>query len=240
MITRYFKPGQMITLFDSRVDRSCVGVLVFDPAQLKPNQGSNFIEPLGMVCLILSIVGFSYFFLPVAKAELYTRTHKNTNIVISPPSPVITSQTDSAATSDEFELYIPKIGLKSKVIPNVDPNSAEDYKKVLSETGIAHAKGSYLPDQKKGPVYLFAHSTDGFWDINAFNAKFYALRQLSSGDEIDIAYHGQKYKYQVEGQQVIEADDLSFVQKSTADLLLQTCWPPGTDWQRLIVSAKLI
>ena len=38
--------------------------------------------------------------------------------------------------------------------------------------GIAHAKGTALPNETNGNVYLFAHSTDSLLNVGRYNAVF--------------------------------------------------------------------
>lgn len=139
----------------------------------------------------------------------------------------------------EFRISVPKISLESNIVDNVDPSIEGEYKDKL-QFGVAHAKGSYLPPETGGPVYLFAHSTDTIFNIARFNAKFYSVRELESGDEIDLFFNNKKYSYRVRSKEIINPQQIDRVRQTDADLILQTCWPPGTDWQRLVVYADLV
>ena len=132
---------------------------------------------------------------------------------------------------------IPKINLESEVIANVDPASELDYDTKL-KYGVAHALGSYLPGGK-GPVYLFAHSTDTIFNITRFNAKFFAVKELAVGDEVEILFNNKRYTYIIRERQIIQPDQLDVIRASDSNLVLQTCWPPGTNWQRLILFADI-
>ena len=137
-----------------------------------------------------------------------------------------------------FSIYIPKIDAKSKVIANVDPGNEVAYVASLKE-GVAHAQGTYFPGQGKG-VYLFAHSTDTTFNVTRYNAIFYLLRELEVGDDIVVFFTDKKYVYAVSDKQIVEANDTSWLtrQYSEETLVLQTCWPPGTSWKRLILVAR--
>lgn len=145
--------------------------------------------------------------------------------------------TKELAISKDYKLFIPKIGLESDISPSVDLDSEEDYKKQLLTTGVAHAKGSYFPGQS-GSVFLFAHSTDTVFNIAQFNAKFFSLGELQNGDVIQVTYQGKDFKYSVVDKQIIEPDQVDLVRNSGNALILMTCTPPGTDWQRLIIFAE--
>lgn len=141
--------------------------------------------------------------------------------------------------STEFGIVIPKIGANAKIIPNVNPTDEKEFLPVLQK-GIAHAKGTVFPGIK-GNTYLFAHSTDSFWNVGRYNAVFYLLKDLEAGDEIVLFFENRRYDYAVKELKVVDAKDVSYLvdsQKETEEtLILQTCWPPGTTWKRLIVKA---
>lgn len=137
-----------------------------------------------------------------------------------------------------FSLVIPKINLNSKIVANVDPSDKSDYLPAL-KIGAAHAAGSSLPGEG-GKIYLFAHSTDYIWHISQFNAIFYLLKELKNGDEVNIFYAGRRYIYQVSNTKIVQPEETVYLkpEKGEEVLLLQTCWPPGTTWRRLLVFAK--
>jgi LPXTG-site transpeptidase (sortase) family protein len=139
----------------------------------------------------------------------------------------------------DFSIVIPKIGASAAIYPNVDPSSEDAFQPVLTK-GVAHAQGTYFPGLP-GNIYLFAHSTDTFWDVGRYNAIFYLLKDLEEGDEIAVFYQGKRHNYYVTDKKVVDADDVSLItEANTGDeqLILQTCWPPGTTWKRLLVFAR--
>lgn len=139
-----------------------------------------------------------------------------------------------------FSIVVPKIGASAKIFPNVDPSDENDFLPKLMQ-GVAHAKGTVFPGGI-GNIYLFAHSTDNFWDVGRYNAVFYLLKDLKPGDEIVIFFQDKRYNYIVSGSKIVDPSDVSYIvdaQNQTKEqLILQTCWPPGTTWQRLLVFAN--
>lgn len=139
----------------------------------------------------------------------------------------------------DFSILIPKIGASAKIFPNVDPSDPNRFLPILMQ-GVAHAAGSVFPGMN-GNIYLFAHSTDNFWDVGRYNAVFYLLKDLARGDEVVIFYKNQRYNYVVQKTQIVDASNVSYLvdsqKQNTQQLILQTCWPPGTTWQRLLVFA---
>lgn len=147
----------------------------------------------------------------------------------------ITPAIDYAALP--FFIEIPKLNLYEKVHANVDPNNVKEYQLALEE-GVAHALNSSFPGENK-LVYIFGHSTNGAWNVEAYNAVFYQIKELEIGDQIILHLGEQKFVYQVSEQSVVKGNEINFVndRQNQNILLLQTCWPPGTSWQRLFVSA---
>lgn len=150
-------------------------------------------------------------------------------------------QTDALAAIDapdsEFSIVIPKISASAKVIANVNAGSPKEYNEALRE-GVAHAAGSVLPGMT-GTTYLFAHSTDGPWNIRRYNAIFYMLKELEAGDETVVFFEGKKYFYTVTSKEIRDPKNTElFSQKEEELLVLQTCWPPGTTKEVLLVTAK--
>ncbi len=137
----------------------------------------------------------------------------------------------------EFSIVIPKIGANAKVLANVDSADERIYLEALKK-GVAHAAGTSFPGEGSH-IFLFAHSTDYFWNVGLYNAVFYLLYKLEKGDEIDLFYQGKRYVYQVIGKNIVNPNQVEYLtRKSNKEFLtLQTCWPPGTTLQRLLIFA---
>lgn len=139
-----------------------------------------------------------------------------------------------------FSVIIPKIGVNAPVIPSVNPAEPNQYLEALKR-GVAHASTSYFPDQD-GTVYLFSHSTNYDWFVKDLNAVFYLLKNLNTGDTIVLVYKGKVYTYRLTEKRVVTASQVSYMvgQTGTHRLILQTCWPPGSTAERLLLFADLI
>lgn len=139
-----------------------------------------------------------------------------------------------------FSIVIPKLGATAKVWPNIDPLNEREFLPKLQK-GVAHAKGSVFPGMQ-GNVYLFAHSTDNFWDVGRYNAVFYMLKDMRPGDDISLYFENKRYNYIVDYTVIKDANDVGLLVNSQVpgkeQLILQTCWPPGTTWKRFFVIAK--
>lgn len=209
---------------------------------------------LGYFLFITGILGLVFTFGPLAQVEGAYRIDLLFGIKHTIPN-IITSDTQNGGVanfgsvssegevirpvSTDFGIVIEKINANSKVVANVNPADEKQYLKALSE-GVAHAAGTSFPGDK-GNIYLFSHSTDAPWNAIRYNAVFYLLRELESGDKIVMLYQGRRYDYIVFDKNIVEPNDVSYL-TNTYDksvLTLQTCDPPGTLFKRLVVRAKL-
>lgn len=139
-----------------------------------------------------------------------------------------------------FSIVIPKIGANARIVTGVDTSSERDYIEALKK-GVAQALGTAFPGEG-GHIFLFAHSTDYWWNVSAYNAIFYLLGKLETGDEINIFYKGERYVYRVIGSKVVDPSEVEYItRKTNAEFLtLQTCWPLGTTFKRLLIFATRV
>jgi len=138
-----------------------------------------------------------------------------------------------------FTVMIPKIGANEKIVANVSPDNEAEYLEVL-RTSIAHAKGTAYPGID-GTTYLFAHSTDNFWNVGRYNAVFYLLNKMEKGDDIVLFFNNKRFNYKVTDTKIVDDTDTHYIDSALGQgerVILQTCWPPGTAWKRLLVFAS--
>lgn len=229
-------------------------------------EGTKFLllRSLGNFLVLLSLYGVAATFGPALYYEVqfhliqFRGVHFNilnpavkTQIASAEPTP--TPQTDPSLsgilTGDKvqslipkdtaFDIVIPKIAANAKVYPNVDPSNPTEFLPILKE-GVAHAKGTVFPGMQ-GNIYLFAHSTDNWWDVGRYNAVFYLLKDLELGDKIVIFYQNKEHDYVVSETYITDPTNVELItkgQNTREQLVLQTCWPPGTTWKRLFVIAQ--
>lgn len=155
-------------------------------------------------------------------------------------SSVSSSENSIIPVSTEYGIVIEKINANARIIPNVNPANEREYVRALT-SGVAAALGSTPPGQP-GNLYLFSHSTNAPWNIVRYNAIFYLLRELAPGDRVIIFYQNRRYDYVVFDKVIAQPTDVSYLTNKYPYpvLTLQTCDPPGTLLNRLIVRAKLV
>jgi len=210
---------------------------------------------IGIGLIALALGGVTPSFLPVAALEssYYINTVKQLvrqqkeaekPLPASVPvrfNPLIAPDGSEITPIDpNFGIVIPKIGVNAKIIPGVNPLKETDYGEALKE-GVAHASTSFFPDEE-GVVYLFSHSTNYEWFIKDLNAIFYLLKNLEAGDLIVLSYKGGLYTYRLTEKRVVKPSEISYLQPISGQrkLILQTCWPPGSTLERLLLIADLV
>jgi LPXTG-site transpeptidase (sortase) family protein len=138
-----------------------------------------------------------------------------------------------------YAIEIPKIGVKERVVEGVSVVDEAGYMKALNE-GVAQAQGTGLPGEQR-TQYYFAHSSGlPFWGTRA--VVFALLNKLENGDEIIVYRDNQKFVYLVSDKMVVNPDKVEWLRSENTEerVVLQTCWPIGTNWKRLLVIAEPI
>lgn len=140
----------------------------------------------------------------------------------------------------DFSLVIEKLGVNVPIKADVVVTDPKAYNEALKE-GVAHASASAYPSEQPGNVYLFAHSAIDFWNFGKYAKVFNLLRKLELGDTIHVFYENKDYVYVVENKELYKGWNTYPLTRATLEpvLTLQTCDPPATTINRLVVTAVL-
>ncbi|HWS48679.1 MAG TPA: sortase [Candidatus Methanoperedens sp.] len=200
-----------------------------------PSGGKKVIFYIANMLLFSAIIYCTYLYTPLISAVLKYKTAKpeiKTNIIVD------------EQVSDKYVIQIPKILAYSQVVENVSPFDKAEYDRVLKNNVVAQAKDTDKPGSGAGSsIYIFAHSTNNNLGMLRSNAVFYLLGELQNEDIIYINYQQKELKYRVFDKKVAPPTDLSYLEYHNPEkevLILQTCWPIGTDWNRLLILAEYI
>jgi LPXTG-site transpeptidase (sortase) family protein len=209
----------------------------------------------GSILVIFSLIFILYIYEPIMVSWIqYKLIDQNTiatkveeikagNVTI--PIKTISEPTpEPIVESNEFSISIPKIGAESAIEQSVSTHNKKEYMAVLRNNLIAQALGSDFPGDGNGTsMFLFAHSSEqGVFDARD-NPVFYLLGNMEENDDILINYKGKIFTYRVYMKKIIGAKETNYLNYTEGDkeiVILQTCWPIGTNWQRLLVFAKRI
>ncbi len=154
----------------------------------------------------------------------------NTQPTYSLPSSVTVGQNQLDAV-----ISIPKINVSAPIIQVSDSSDAT----VLSalKKGVVLYPGSVNPGQP-GTAVIIGHSSSNLpW--TEYSSVFSLLGKLQPDDLIYITVGGTQYTYRIRAVQKGSAQQL--IDSGLAgDLIVSTCWPIGTDANRIAVSASLV
>lgn len=190
----------------------------------------GLIRTFGAGLVSFAIIALLFSFYPIIKEEFFTKSQK-----ISFGDLIGNSKASDFGLSSYYSIYIPKMNARANIIPNVEAGKPEIYLNALKD-GVAHAAGTSFPGQGK-LIYLFSHSTDSPLNFARYNAIFYLLKRLESGDRVIVYFMDKQYEYVVSEKLITSAKDTSWlIDKGIGEyLVLQTCDPIGTSLKRLIV-----
>lgn len=104
---------------------------------------------------------------------------------------------------------------------------------------MAHAAGTGYPGTLKN-TFIFAHSSVFPWEAGRVNPVFYLLNKLENGDLVTVYYQGERYDYKVIDKKIVSPGQVEEINHpgNNGLLILQTCWPPGMTFKRLLIYAK--
>ena len=223
--------------------KSKKGVIFHNPSGFK-----RYLFYSGNFIVLMTIGCFCYLYWPLINSiAIYnknvntgTNTNIEKNIIVEPKKEI---EKPAEVLVEEFSINIPRIVAWAKVQKDVSPFDKKEYLPILEQNLIAQAKGTGLPGEIGKTIYLFAHSTNQGPRMVRNNSVFYLLGKLKENNRIFINYNGKVYIYKVYKQKVVNASEveyLNYKEEGKEILILQTCWPLGTDWKRLLVFAERV
>lgn len=144
------------------------------------------------------------------------------------------SNLSSLNRPEEFFITIPKIEVKNAKVA-VDSTNFQSH--------LAHFPGTAIPGEV-GNSFITGHSVlPQFADPQNYLAIFTELSKLEVGDDITVELNGKTLTYVVQYSKVVDPRDTSVllpISKTSKNLTLMTCVPPGTSLKRLVVITSLI
>ncbi|HHX58601.1 MAG TPA: sortase [Candidatus Moranbacteria bacterium] len=199
----------------------------------------KLIVKFGWLLIISSLALLLAIFWNVIKNEIsyfFSKKSNEVKIVLEDSVEAKNGTNEVVPADKDFGLIIPKLKLNVKVFPDVDPQNEGQYLSLLKE-GVAHAKNSGRPESDK-QIFIFAHSSENFYVNNQYNSIFYLLGKLETGDKVHLIHENSDYQYQVREKRIVKEIEVDYLSQEGSDLVLMTCWPPGTALERLLVIAE--
>ncbi len=214
-------------------------------------------SPYLLIVSGLLLLFFSFGPIVYSEAWYYLKQHRNQEFIVA-LNPATSSKINHGAedsvfsrflsgrsiieapANTDFAIIIEKIGVNAPVVPNVSVTNPDAYNEAL-KNGVAHAISSDNPSTDPGNTYLFAHASLNFWELGKYATTFNLLRKLELNDLVRVVYKNKVYTYYVVNIEVHEGWNTAPITRTVIEpiLTLQTCDPPGTTLNRLVVTAKL-
>jgi len=135
-------------------------------------------------------------------------------------------------------LIIPKINVDAPIIWTKTTDEATMLRDL--DNGVVHYANTSKPGEGSNCA-ITGHSSNYWWSQGKYNTVFALLDKLVAGDKAIILKDGKKYVYEVTGSEVVEPTRVSVLDPTPEPTLtLITCYPVGTNLNRLVVRAKQI
>ncbi len=142
----------------------------------------------------------------------------------------------------EFEdtIYIPK----TKTLAPIVVENSDDDKVLLAalDRGVLLFPGSVEPGQN-GSTVMLGHSSASIWSGGGYKSVFSLLNKLEKGDAIKVYFDNEEFVYRVSQLNIFSVEKANKVvtdSNGPNTLFLSSCWPPGTSWNRIVVTAILV
>ncbi|MEK9158214.1 MAG: sortase [Patescibacteria group bacterium] len=164
--------------------------------------------------------------------EIITSVQSAIKIPQPSSTPILNSNNQIITKS---EIRIPKINISAPIVQVADTNDST----ILAalKNGVVIYPGSVNPGQS-GTTVIIGHSSSNLpW--TKYSAIFSLLGKLQSDDLIYVINNGVEYTYRIKAVQKGSAQQL-IDSGVTGDLIVATCWPIGTDANRIAISANLV
>ncbi len=150
---------------------------------------------------------------------------------------ILSNQTQTASVNTNTNSNFISISRLNVKAPIVEPVSVAENKILASlKSGVVLYPGSAVPGQL-GTTVIIGHSSSTF-PFTKYSGIFAGLNKLAVGDMVYINYEGRGYTYIIKDKKIGSSVELASSNVS-GDLILASCWPIGTDKNRIIITADL-
>lgn len=133
-------------------------------------------------------------------------------------------------------IIIPKININAPISFPKHTDEKSLFKEL--EKGVVHYSDSVRPG-KVGDAVLLGHSSAYPWYKGQYGSVFSLLNRLDQGDEIIIFYKKHKYVYKITEKRVVKRNTDVIKQTEKSQIILLSCWPIGTTWNRIMIKGEL-
>ncbi len=144
---------------------------------------------------------------------------------------------------EQATLTIPRIGITVPILFSKDKEINTEALYTKLQNGVINYPTSVKPGEK-GTSIILGHSSSYPWQKGRYRSVFALLGKLQTGDTFTVRYDdGRLFTYTIQKSVIfnpkIENHDLTQLTEHADDetIVLVSCWPIGTDYQRIAVIA---
>lgn len=184
----------------------------------------------GTVMVVGLIIFTGFIYLPKDEKKIEKKLVINKPVVAKEETKEIPEEIKN------FGINIEKIDVLAPIVSNVDGFNKKNYIQQLKK-GVAHLDQTSLPGQGSN-IFIFGHSSASIGEGD-YSEIFAHLNKLEEEDFITVYYQNTDYQYQINEKKIVNKKEVSVTKPTNKEqLTLMTCWPIGTDEERLIITAK--
>jgi LPXTG-site transpeptidase (sortase) family protein len=195
----------------------------------------------GSFIIIFSLFNVRYLY---ANVQYWLAPGTIENTTTSTPSPLpLARDIEFKPLPSQAQLIIDSIGINAPVVFNVPSDNDRIY--TALEDGVVHYTDSVKPGMS-GVSVLLGHSSAYPWYKGQFGSVFALLGKLKEGDRFYIRYSdGRFFVFEVKNSLVFNPlsndERLEELENTTGtSIILVSCYPVGTNYQRIAIKADLI
>ncbi|MBM3205999.1 MAG: class E sortase [Candidatus Staskawiczbacteria bacterium] len=183
----------------------------------------------------------SDFFSPYPESSIFVSADENLNSI----NKNIVANT-RLANAEKFphtgksnSIQLPQIGIEAPIVIGQSTDNTILTKDL--DKGTVLYPGSVLPGQS-GQVVVLGHSAPPNWPKIKYDWVFSDLNNLNSGDKVIVNFNNRQYTYTIIKKEIVKkGSEVSIEEFDPKDniLTLISCWPPGKNYERIVVQAVL-
>ncbi len=194
------------------------------------------------------VSGLAYaFFNPYQESPLltddFTVPNQNTRLVFTQNAKtagVLAIEENYPYSDKSDSLEIPTIGLVTPLVIGESTDVAALEKDL--DNGVVYYPGFVLPGEN-GQIVVLGHSAPPGWPHIKHDWVFTDISKLQTGDQIILYFNNKQYIYNVISKDIIkQGQDItsSALSANNNILAIVSCWPPGKNYERILVQAELL
>jgi len=199
---------------------------------------SKHFKPIlaGVIVFLLAVfIQYNQLFVASVRGLVSPGSQNSSSLIITDGS--------GQPVNDTPTILIPKINVKAPIIFGLSDLSETASQKAL-EQGVINfpVPGANSVPGQNGNTVILGHSSGDIFNNGQYKFIFVQLNRLVAGDLFYIDFGGKRFTYEVIDRRVVAPNQLDVLNLGvkTPFATLVTCDPPGTSFNRLLVTGRQV